>query len=44
MPAPQMHWAQLQAIRDRNVLLRAEDYAGVPTDTWRGRSFSRMGI
>ena len=31
-----MHWMQVQAIRDRQVLLRAEDYAGVPTDNWRG--------
>lgn len=31
-----MHWSQVQAMRDRNVLLRAEDYAGVVTDNWRG--------
>lgn len=31
-----MHWMQVQAIRDRQVLLRAEDYAGIPTDNWRG--------
>lgn len=31
-----MHWMQVQAMRDRNVLLRINDYAGIPTDSWRG--------
>lgn len=31
-----MHWMQVQAMRDRNVLARQEDYAGVVTDSWRG--------
>ena len=31
-----MHWMQVQALRDRNVLLRIDDYAGIPTDSWRG--------
>ena len=31
-----MHWMQVQAMRDRNVLLRLEDYAGRVTDNWRG--------
>lgn len=31
-----MHWMQVQAMRDRNVLLRINDYAGIPTDAWRG--------
>lgn len=30
------HYMDLQTIRDRNVLLRIEDYAGRPTDGWRG--------
>ena len=31
-----LHWMQVQAMRDRNVLARQEDYAGVVTDSWRG--------
>jgi hypothetical protein len=31
-----LHWMQVQAMRDRNVLARQEDYAGVVTDNWRG--------
>ena len=31
-----MHWAQIQAMRNKGVLLRVEDYAGVVTDNWRG--------
>ena len=31
-----MHWMQVQAMRNRNVLLRINDYAGIPTDSWRG--------
>lgn len=31
-----LHWAQVQAMRNRNVLLRLEDYAGRVTDNWRG--------
>jgi hypothetical protein len=31
-----LHWMQIQAMRDRNVLLRLEDYAGRVTDNWRG--------
>lgn len=34
-----MHWCQVQAMRDRNVLLRINDYAGIPTDSWRGIPF-----
>ncbi len=30
------HWMDVQAIRDRNVLLRSTDYAGQPTDAYRG--------
>ena len=30
------HWMDVQAIRDKNVLLAMTDYAGVVTDTWRG--------
>jgi hypothetical protein len=30
------HWMDVQAMRDRNVLLRIEDYAGMPVDGWRG--------
>lgn len=32
-----LHWMQIQAMRDRNVLLRLEDYAGRTTETWRGQ-------
>ena len=31
-----LHWMQVQAMRDRNVLLRLDDYAGRVTDNWRG--------
>lgn len=31
-----LHWMYVQAMRDRNVLLRLEDYAGVVTDNFRG--------
>lgn len=31
-----MHWAQIQAMRNRNVLLSPNEYAGVPVHTWRG--------
>jgi hypothetical protein len=31
-----LHWAYVQAMRDRNVLLRLEDYAGIVTDNFRG--------
>lgn len=31
-----LHWMQIQAMRNRNVLLRIEDYAGIVTDNWRG--------
>ncbi|MGC1300578.1 MAG: major capsid protein [Alloacidobacterium sp.] len=31
-----LHFMQIQAMRDRNVLLRLEDYAGRVTDNWRG--------
>ena len=31
-----LHWMQVQAMRQRNVLLRLEDYAGRVTDNWRG--------
>lgn len=31
-----LHWMQVQAMRDRNVLARQEDYAGIVTDSWRG--------
>ena len=30
------HWMDVQAMRDRNVLLRIEDYAGRPIDGYRG--------
>lgn len=30
------HWMDVQAMRDRNVLLRIDDYAGIPTDSYRG--------
>lgn len=30
------HWMDVQAMRDRNVLLRLTDYAGMPCDTYRG--------
>ena len=30
------HWMDVQAMRDRNVLLRLEDYAGRVTDNYRG--------
>ena len=30
------HWADVQAMRDRNVLLRIDDYAGRPVDSFRG--------
>lgn len=30
------HWMDVQAMRDRNVLLRIEDYAGMPIDGYRG--------
>ena len=31
-----LHWMYVQAMRDRNVLLRLEDYAGIVTDNFRG--------
>lgn len=31
-----MHWAQVQAMRNRNVLLTPSEYAGVPVHSWRG--------
>lgn len=31
-----LHWMYVQAMRDRNVLLRLEDYAGMVTDNYRG--------
>jgi hypothetical protein len=31
-----LHWMYVQAMRDRNVLLRVEDYAGIVTDNFRG--------
>lgn len=31
-----LHWMYVQAMRDRNVLLRIEDYAGIVTDNFRG--------
>lgn len=30
------HWADVQAMRNRNVLLRIDDYAGRPVDSYRG--------
>lgn len=30
------HWMDVQAMRDRNVLLNLTDYAGMPCDTYRG--------
>lgn len=30
------HWMDVQAMRDRNVLLQVGEYAGVVTDMWRG--------
>jgi hypothetical protein len=30
------HWMDVQAMRDRNVLLRLQDYAGQPADVYRG--------
>ena len=30
------HWMDVQAMRDRNVLLRIDDYAGRPVDSYRG--------
>ena len=30
------HWADVQAMRDRNVLLRIDDYAGKPVDSING--------
>ena len=30
------HWMDVQGMRDRNVLLTVNDYAGRPTDTFRG--------
>jgi hypothetical protein len=30
------HWMDVQAMRDRNVLLRLTDYAGMPADVYRG--------
>lgn len=32
-----LHWMQVQAMRDRNVLLQLADYAGRVTDNWRGQ-------
>lgn len=31
-----LHWMQVQSMRNRNVLARIEDYAGIVTDNWRG--------
>ena len=31
-----LHWMQIQAMRNKNVLLRLDDYAGKVTDNWRG--------
>ena len=31
-----LHWAQIQAMRNRNVLLTPGEYAGVPVHNWRG--------
>lgn len=31
-----LHWMYVQAMRQRNVLLRLEDYAGIVTDNFRG--------
>ncbi len=30
------HWMDVQAMRDRNVLLQINDYAGMPVTGWRG--------
>ncbi len=30
------HWMDVQAMRDRNVLLHLTDYAGMPCDVYRG--------
>ncbi len=30
------HWMDVQSMRDRNVLLTIDDYAGKPTTSWRG--------
>jgi len=30
------HWMDVQMIRDRNVLLRIDDYAGMPCEAYRG--------
>ena len=30
------HWMDVQAMRDRNVLMQLPDYAGMVTDNWRG--------
>jgi hypothetical protein len=30
------HWMDVQAMRNRNVLMRIEDYAGMPVDGYRG--------
>lgn len=30
------HWMDIQGMRDRNVLLRITDYAGIPCDSFRG--------
>lgn len=30
------HWMDVQSMRDRNVLLQLEDYAGKPVTGWRG--------
>ena len=31
-----LHWMQVQAMRNRNVLLAPGEFAGVTTETWRG--------
>lgn len=31
-----LHWMHIQGMRDRNVLLRVDDYAGRPTDNYLG--------
>jgi hypothetical protein len=30
------HWMDIQAMRNRNVLLTIDDYAGKPVESWRG--------
>lgn len=37
-----LHWMQIQAMRNRNVLMQLPDYAGIVTDNWRGTPIKLM--